>query len=226
MIKVLIADDEEVFREGLAKLLTSQPHIEVVSHCGTAGEAIIKARETGPDVILINSQMSEHDLMDTLKQMLAHSPAVKVAVIGRPDAGSQTLRFLRAGATAYLAKSVSASDLVKSIELISTGRIIISPVFAGQFLDEIASADVSAPGSAQGNPILSPREMEVVTLIVQGSSNKEIAGRLFISENTVKVHVKNILNKLELRNRQQLVAYAVVRNWVTTMEEKTEGEST
>ncbi len=215
-IKVLIADNEEVFREGLARLLKDQPHIEVVCQCGSGKEAIEKSKETKPDVILINSQISDYDALEAVKEIVESSPEVKIAMITRPGVGPDPLRVLKAGARACLAKSISADDLVKSIGLISSGRIIISPVFAEKFLDEIASAEkADSAKAAETKSRLSKREIEIATLIAEGSTNKEIAQKLFIAESTVKVHVKNALNKLELRNRQQLAAYAVLQNWVT-----------
>jgi DNA-binding NarL/FixJ family response regulator len=217
IIKILLVDNEEVFREGLAKLMSDQPHIEVIYHCSSAKEAVEKVLDTKPDVILVGSQMSEGDAVEIVKEMQKRSPEAKIAMIARPEEGLNPLRIMKSGAKAYLAKNISATDLVKSIELISSGRIIVSPVFAEKFLEEITSIEKDDRAKAvDTKSSLSDREMEIVSLIVEGSTNKEIAQRLFIAENTVKVHVKNILTKLELRNRQQLVAYAVLRNWVTT----------
>ncbi len=215
-IRVLLVDNEEVFREGLAKLLKDQPHIEVVYQCDSSNEAIEKSRETKPDIILMSSQVSDYDTVKAIKEIRERSPEVKVAMITRPGEGLTPLHILKAGARACLAKGISAADLVKSIELISSGRIIVSPVFAEKFLDEIVSAEkADSVKAVETKSILSTREIEIVRLITEGATNREIAQRLFIAENTVKVHVKNILKKLEFRNRQQLVAYAVLQNWVT-----------
>ncbi len=216
-IRVVLVDNEEVFREGLAKLLRDQPHIEIVYQCGGAKEAIEKSKETKPDVILMSSQISDGDSLETVKKMRESSPEVKVAMITRPGVGPSPLQFLKAGARACLSKSISASDLVKSIEVISSGRIIVGHTFADEFLAEIASAEKadSAKG-AETKSRLSEREIEIAGLIAEGSTNREIAKKLFIAENTVKIHVKNILKKLELRNRQQLAAYTVLQSWATT----------
>ena len=215
-IKVILVDNEEVFREGLAKLLKDQPHIEIIHHCGGSKEAIEKSLETKPDVILMSSQISDGDALEAVKKMRERSPEVKVAMITRPGVGPNPLHFLKAGARACLAKSISASDLVKSIELISSGRIIVGHTFAEEFLAEIATAEEADDVEAiETKSRLSEREIEVARLIAEGSTNKQIAKKLFIAESTVKVHVKNVLKKLELRNRQQLAAYAVLQNWVT-----------
>ncbi len=223
-IRVLLVDSEEVFREGLAKLLKEQPHIEVVYQCGTGKEAIEKSKEMKPDVILMDSQIAGCNAREAVEEIGKSSPGVKVAIMARPGVEAAPLGIIKAGARAYLAKGISAADLIKSVELISSGRIIISHHFAERFLDEIASlTEVKSEKGTKVESGISEREMEIVRLIVEGATNKEIAKRLFIAENTVKVHVKNILNKLELRNRQQLVAYAVLQNWVTA-NTKTEGK--
>ena len=222
-IKVLIADNEEVFREGLAKLLNDQPHIDVVFQGATGEKAIQASGDTSPDVILINGSSSRADVLETVASIARQSPEAKVAVITHPEIGPGALNLLKAGARACLAKNISAIDLIKSIELISSGRIIISPLFAEEFLGEVTSAEkADGPSASDKETVLSQREMETVTLIAEGNTNKEIARKLYIAENTVKAHVKNALHKLELRNRQQLVAYAVLQKWVTTSGEFTE----
>jgi DNA-binding NarL/FixJ family response regulator len=114
-----------------------------------------------------------------------------------------------------LAKNNSTGDLIKSLELISSGRIIISPLFAERFLEDLAAKN-EEPAALESKPasILSERELDIARLISQGATNREIASELFIAENTVKVHVKNILAKLELKNRQQLAVYAAMKEWI------------
>jgi DNA-binding NarL/FixJ family response regulator len=222
IIRVMLVDNEAVFREGLNKLLKEQPHIQVVYQCGDGKEAIEKSMETRPDVILMDSQIPEHDVLETVKKIKGNTPDIKVAIITRLGIGPNPVHILKAGARACLAKNISPLDLIKSIELISSGRIIISPLFADEFLNEMNSAEnTDNTKPAEAKCALTDRELEIVVLIAEGNTNKEIASKLFIAENTVKVHVKNILNKLELRNRQQLAAYAVLQNWVTnTVQEK------
>jgi two-component system nitrate/nitrite response regulator NarL len=213
-IKVIIADNEELFREGLARLLDEQAHIELVCQCSSSIEAIEKSRETKPDVILIDSELSDFDALGTVEEINKCSPEIKVGMFTRPGGRPGPLHVLRAGARACLAKNIAADDLIKSIELISSGRIIISPLFADEFIAEIITAEKAGGGAAETKSGLSEREIEIATLIAGGSTNKEIAGKLVIAESTVKVHVKNILRKLDLRNRQRLAAYAVLQNWV------------
>jgi DNA-binding NarL/FixJ family response regulator len=215
-IRVLLADNEEVFRQGLLKLLKEQPHIEVICECGTSKEAIDKSKETKPDVVLLDTQIMGRGAEETIRQIREASPDVKVAIIARPGTEVITSDLMKAGARAILAKNISSVDLIKSIDLVSSGRLIISPLFAEKFITEIMSSrDNENKKDAKVESEISARELEIVRLIAEGRTNKEIASSLFIAENTVKVHVKNMLNKLELRNRQQLVVYAVLKNWVT-----------
>jgi DNA-binding NarL/FixJ family response regulator len=215
LIRVILVDNEEVFREGVAGLLKEQPHIEVVYQCGSGKEAVEKSKEMKPDVVLLDSQIPEDNVMEVARQISKSSVLTKVAMITRPGVEVSPFEVLEAGATACLAKSISAADLVRSIELISSGRIVISPLLAERLLDEITSRKkTKSAADTEAESKLSEREREIVKLIAGGATNKEMAEGLFISEGTVKVHVKNILNKLELRNRQQLAVYAVLRNWI------------
>jgi len=214
-IRVLVADNEEIFREGLAKLLKEQLHIEVVYQCGSSKEAVEKSKEMKPDIVLMDSQISEGKALEAVREINQLLPEVKVVMITHPETQASPIEILKAGARACLTKTISAPDLVKSIELVSSGRIIISPVLAERFLYEIGSrkTDDRRIGTKSESD-LSGREIEITKLIAEGATNKEIAESLFIAESTVKVHVKNILDKLELRNRQQVAVYAVLRNWV------------
>lgn len=220
-IRVILVDNEEVFREGVARLLKEQPHIEVVHQCDSGKEAVEKSKEMKPDVVLLDSQISEEDAVEVARKIGEFSVLTKVAMITHPGVDISPFDMLEAGATACLAKSITAADLVKSIELISSGRIVISPLLVEKLVDEISlrkkhrSAEVAEVDSG-----ISEREKQIIKLIAQGSTNKEIAEKLVISEGTVKVHVKNILNKLELRNRQQLAVYAVMRSWVPLITDK------
>lgn len=210
-IKVILVDNEEVFRAGLSKLLNEQPHIKVVYHCNNTPDAIQKSQEVNPDIVFIDGQLSEGKILESISNLSKSSPHTKVVMISRPEVETTAMEALKAGARACLSKNISVADMVKSIELISGGRIIISNVFAQRFLDEITSPKAERSGT---KTTISERELEITKLIAQGASNREIAKKLFISESTVKVHVKNILHKLDLRNRQQLAVYAVLQNWV------------
>ena len=138
-IKVLLVDNEEVFREGLAKLLNEQPHIRVVYQCRDGKEVVEKSWKMKPDVILVDSQILGGRALGTVTEISQSMPEAKVVVITHPEAPSNAIEMFKAGAKACFARNISLQDLVKSIELVSSGRIIISPIIAKQFLDEITS---------------------------------------------------------------------------------------
>lgn len=219
VIRVALADREEIFREGLAKLLNDQPHIEVVCQCRDAEELVEQARQEEPDVILLDSQIAGNNVGELLASIAECLPMAKAVVVTHPETPVHAIDMLKAGAKACFAKTISVPDLVRSIELVSTGRIIISPVLAGEFVDQIGLLRKDEESEVlEEASHLSVRETEITKLISQGATNKEIAGRLLISDGTVKVHVKNILRKLDLRNRQQLAVYAFMRHWVSAID--------
>jgi len=221
--KVLLVDDEEVFREGLVKLLESQSHIELIFQSGSGREAIEKNREKKPDVVLVSNQIQDADISEIIEEIIRSSPGVKVIMITRPGESESPLNVLKTGVKACIDKNITAADLIKTLELVASGRIIIGPAFAQEFVADIRKAEeIDSNGDTGDKSSLSKREIEIARLIAEGASNKELAEKLFIAENTVKVHVKNILKKLELRNRQQLAAYTVLQNWMVPDEEDKE----
>ncbi len=211
VIKVAIVDDEEVFMEGMAKILNEHPYIRVVSRCLNPKELTAQNRRDKPDVLIINGEMSGEETGSIISTVMHDCPDVKIAVMKRPGEISDEFRHLHAGAKAYLATNISGEDLVKSIDLIASGRIIISPMFTQQFTDSLSKNQQSNPSAQE---CVTAREKEVAVMIAKGNTNKEIATELFIAENTVKMHVKNVLGKLELKNRQQLSVYAVLHEWI------------
>jgi two-component system, NarL family, response regulator LiaR len=214
-IKLIIVDSEEVFREGISKLLQEQPQIKVVYQGSSGKNAVEKCGQIRPDVVLLDSHITDQDALQTVQEIMICSPGAKVVMLSRPDSGRSPIDFMKSGARAFLSKSISVDDLIKSIDLISSGRIIISPLFTEKFLEELSVKTIEeTTAAAEPESNISPREFEIARLVAQGATNKEIAEKLFITENTTKVHVKNILNKLELKNRQQLAVYAVMKEWV------------
>ena len=214
-IKVLIVDDREVFREGLARLLEEQQHIKVVSWCA-GKQAIGMVEKVKPDLVLMDTDLSECDSIDVVRQVTESSPEVKIAMFSESVDQARLFASVEAGASGYLVKDLSVDNLVKSIDLISEGRVVISPILSKKFVDEftVLREEKRARGTEEESD-LSERETEVLRLVAEGYTNKEIAQKLCIAENTAKVHVKNILQKLELRNRQQAAAYAAEHGLVT-----------
>ena len=219
-VRVVLADRNELFREGLFRLLESQPHIEVVSRCDNGSKAIRQAREAKPDVVLMDTYMPDCNGIETAHKITRSLPDVKVAMLTDSEEEEDIFSALKAGAKGYLLKNIGVDSLVESIDLIARGQIVVSPPLARKLLIEIASMrDDREAREAGSEAALSEREAEILKLVAKGATNKEIAERLIIAENTVKVHVKNILAKLQLRNKQQAAAYAVQRGLVTGIED-------
>lgn len=211
-LKVLLADDKEIFREGLARLLEEQEHIEVVSQCYNGKQAVEKVKETKPHVVLIGSNISQCSGNEAARQITQSVPGVKVALLTDSESEQELLSAVESGATGYLLKDMNVDDLVKSIDLIGKGEIVLYSRLAEKLVGKFTSL---RRREVEGQASLTEREVEIARLLAAGASNKEIAEALFISENTCKVHVKNILEKLGLRNRQQIAAYAVQEGLVT-----------
>jgi len=219
-IKVLLADDKEIFREGLARLLDEQEHIEVVSQCSNGNQAIERVEETKPHVVLIDTDISECDDIKAIRQIKESAPEVKVAMLTDSKEENDLFSAIEAGATGYLLKDMKVGELIESIDLIGKGEVVVSPPLAGKLVRKVTSMKAK---EVEPKGIPSERETEILKLLAKGATNKEIAETLFIAENTAKVHIKNILEKLELRNRQQAAAYAVQEGLVaevTDTEEK------
>lgn len=215
-IKVLLADDKEVFRQGLAKLLEEQESIKVACECCNGEQALEKVKEIQPDVVLIDTVISQCDSMETTRQISESSPKVKVAMLTDSKNEEDLFSSIDAGATGYLFKDMKLGDLVKSIDLIAKGEVVVSPPLAEKLVDKFTEMKRSEAEVKDG---LSDREQEILKLLAKGHTNKEIGDTLFITENTAKVHVKHILGKLQLRNRQQAAAYAVRQGLTTEIKE-------
>jgi len=211
-IKVLLADDKEVYREGLARLLEEQEHIKVVSQCFNGKQAIEKVKETQPDVVLIDSNISECGSKEATQEIKESFPEVRVAMLTDSENEQELFSAIESGATGYLLKDTKVDDFIKSVDLIGKGEVIISPPLGEKLVGKFASMRQKEP---ERQTCLTQQELEIVKLLAKGATNKEIAEALFITENTAKVHLKNMLRKLGLRNRQQVTAYAVQQGLVT-----------
>jgi len=212
VVRVLLADDREIYREGLAKVLREQEHIEIVSQCSNGWDAVQEAKETGPDVALIDTHISDCDSVEATRHIKESKPEVKVAVLTDSKSEQELFSAIESGVTGYLLKDMKVVDLVKSIELIGKGEVVVSPPLGEKLIGKFASMKEKEAEDQAG---LTDREIEVIKLLAKGATNKEIAETLFVTENTTKVHVKNVLEKLQLRNRQQLAAFAVQHGLIT-----------
>lgn len=218
-IKVLLAGGKEIFREGLLRLLKEQPHIEVVSQC-TSRQALAKVKETNPDVIIIDANPFTTDALIATKKISRLYPKTKIAVLTDEGNRQELFSVIEHGARGYLSKGISVDDLIKCIELIARGEIVITPLTSKKFpANPVFRRGTEKRWTSESKPPLSNRELEIVGLVANGLTNKEIARKLCIADNTSKVHIKNILSKLQLRNRQHLAAYAVEHGLATTVAE-------
>jgi len=204
-IRVLIADDHPVVREGLSAMLNKQPDIEVVGEAGNGREAMEKARELGPDIVLMDLRMPEVDGVEAMRQIAATNPEIRFIVLTTYDNDEYIFKGIEAGARAYLLKDSPREDLFKAIRAVHRGESLIQPAIAGKVLDRFAelSRQVQVPEA------LSDREVEVLRLMADGAANKEIAAGLSISESTVKTHIQTIFQKLGVSDRTGAVTQAI-----------------
>jgi DNA-binding NarL/FixJ family response regulator len=204
MIRVLLVDDQALFREGLRTLLSVQPGIRVVGEAGNGQEALAKTRALCPDVVLMDLRMPLLDGVAATRQLRETCPASRVIVLTTFDDDEYIFDGLRAGAVGYLLKDVSSEKLVEAIHAAARGESVLQPSVAAKVVAQFARlADQVPRAPAALVEPLSEREREVLRLIAGGKTNREIAAQLFIAEGTVKNHVTNILGKLDVHDRTQ-----------------------
>ncbi len=204
-IKILIADDHPVVREGLSAMLRKEQDIQVVGEAENGAEAIDKARELRPDIILMDLRMPEVDGVEAMRQISALNPDIKFIVLTTYDNDEYIFKGIEAGARAYLLKDAPREDLFKAIRAVQKGESLIEPAIAGKVLDRFAELS----RQAQGVEALSERELEVLKLVAKGAANKEIAAELTITESTVKTHIQTIFQKLGVSDRTEAVTEAI-----------------
>ncbi len=206
-IKILIVDDHTVVRDGLAVMLGRLEDFAVVGEAKNGLEAVEKAHELQPDVILMDLRMPELDGVEAMRRIRVEDPEVKFIVLTTFDTDEYIFDAIEAGAKGYLLKDASREDLFEAVRAVHRGESLIQPGVAARVLDRFAqlSHQAAAPDA------LSEREAGVLRLMAQGAANKEIAASLSISESTVKTHVANIFQKLEVTNRTEAVTKAMAR---------------
>jgi two-component system, NarL family, response regulator LiaR len=206
VIRVLIADDHAVVRQGLRTFLDLQADIDVVGEAADGEEAVAVAAEHAPDVILLDLVMPRLDGIGALRRLRETAPAARVIVLTSFGEDERLFTALRAGASGYLLKDVEPAELVRSIRTVHGGGAPLSPAVAARVVEELASGGGAGRAPADD---LTPRELEVLCLIARGRSNKRIALELGVAEKTVKTHVSHVLAKLGLSDRTQAALYAV-----------------
>jgi DNA-binding NarL/FixJ family response regulator len=207
-IRVVIADDQGMVRSGFSVLLNAQPDIEVIAEAVNGREAVAQAAALHPDVILMDVRMPVLDGLQATREITAMPDAPKILVLTTFDLDDYVYEALRAGASGFLLKDASAGQLAEAVRLVAAGDALLAPGVTRRLIAEFARMGAPrSPGRKQLEG-LTERESEVLALVARGMSNGEIAGHLFVAEQTVKTHVSRILMKLGLRDRTQAVVLA------------------
>lgn len=209
MLRILLVDDHVLFRKGVAVLLLNRQGIQVVGEAGNGLEAIEMARETLPDVILMDIEMPKCNGLEATRRITREMPHVKVVILTVSDDDQNLFEAIKSGAQGYLLKDLEPNQLYDLLESVSKGEAPLSGAVAAKILKEFTRPTQNTIQEAGVIDELTPREVDVLELIVEGKTNKEIAYARNISENTVKIHLRNILEKLHLQNRIQAAVYAV-----------------
>jgi DNA-binding NarL/FixJ family response regulator len=205
-IRVLIADDHVIFRDGLRALLDASPHMTVVGEAGTGAEAIALAAETQPDVIIMDIQMPDVNGVDATRQIVQMSPHIRVLMLTMFEDDVSVFSAMRAGAYGYMLKGSSHEQLLRAIESLHSGEAIFSPAISVRLISYFANIQLTP--SKDIFPELSTREREILVLIAKGASNSEISAELVISPKTTRNHITNILSKLQVADRAQAILRA------------------
>ncbi len=208
-IRVLVIEDSRVVRDGLAALLNGQPDFKVVAGAETPDAALLQVRETKPHVVLVDAALGNHGSRGFVESVRKTAPETRVVVVDLLPVEEDVVEFVQAGATGFLPKHATIDDLVATVRSVAAGADAVPPTFTGAIFSYIAKRAVGRSAPAVSDAVrMSKREREVIDLIAEGLSNKEIALRLNIATDTVKSHVHNILEKLALHNRLQIAAHA------------------
>ena len=209
-IRVLVVDDHALFRRGLQMVLEQEPDIDVVGEASDGSEAVTVAGDTLPDVVLMDVRMPRRGGIDACTAIKDVVPSAKIIMLTISDEEADLYEAVRAGAMGYLLKEISIEEVASAIRAVHGGQSLISPSMASKLLTEFAAMSKRSEERQQvPTPRLTDREMEVLKLVARGLNNRDIAKELFISENTVKNHIRNILEKLQLHSRMEAVVYAV-----------------
>ena len=208
--RILIVDDEELVRAGFRMILEAEDDFEVLGEASSGTEAVEMARSLQPEVILMDIRMPSMDGLEATRRIVEDEemPDSRVLILTTFDQDEYVYGALRAGASGFLLKRTPAASLVEGIRVIAGGDALLAPSVTRRLIDQFARSPEPDKAEAKALELLSPRELEVLTLVARGLSNGECAEQLFMSEGTVKTHVKRIYTKLDLRDRTQAVIFA------------------
>ncbi|MGH2711935.1 MAG: response regulator [Actinomycetota bacterium] len=206
-IRVMVVDDHPIWRDGIRGDLEASGVAALVAEASDGGEAIDLAREAMPEVVLMDLKLPTVGGADAIRQIVEESPHVRVLVLSASGEEADVLEAVKAGAHGYLLKSTPSGEVIDAVRRVNAGEPVFTPSLAGLVLDELRRVS----GRDPAEPTLTPRENEVLKLVAKGYTYREIAGKLFISAKTVQNHVQNILTKLQMRKRYELMRYAIRR---------------
>ncbi len=207
MIRILIADDHALFREGLKSLLEAEPDFRVIGEAASGREALRAALETQPDVILMDIQMPGLDGVGATKEILKENPDAKVVMLTMYRQDAYVFEAVKAGARGYLLKDASADELIDAIRRVYAGEVLLDAELAEQIIQDFRAKASEIPTASRAD--LTDREIQILRLLAQGATNQEIADDLGISEKTVRNRLSEIFAKLHLNNRTQAALYAI-----------------
>jgi DNA-binding NarL/FixJ family response regulator len=209
-LRVMVVDDHALFRRGLQTILEQEPDLELVGEASDGAEAVEKAQEMMPDVVLMDVRMPKRSGIEATTQIKDLLPHAKILMLTISDEEADLYDAIKAGASGYLLKEIPIEEVADAIRSVWAGQSRISPAMASKLLNEFSAMAKSGEDRPQvPTPKLTDREMEVLRLVATGMNNRDIAKQLYISVNTVKNHIRNILEKLHLHSRMEAVVYAV-----------------
>ncbi len=214
-LRILLADDHTIVRQGIRKILEEQPDWQVVAETGDGREAVRKAIELRPDIALLDISMPLLNGLEATSQICRRAPGVRVVILSMHPNEAYIGRALQAGARAYLLKDSADSDLVRAIAQVAQGKSFFSPAVARVLVDEHARSLAARGVAVDRYESLSTREREIFQLVAEGKSNKEIADLLFVSPSTIETHRAHIMEKLDVHSAVELVLYAVRRGLIS-----------
>jgi len=211
-IRVLLAEDHAILREGVREFIQRESDMEVVAEAGDGEEAVKLTEHYRPDVVVMDIRMPKLNGIEATKQIKAKFPSTAILILTAFDSDQYIFALLEAGAAGYLLKGVRASELIDAIRAVYAGESVLHPVIAGRVIRRVVT-----PAASDGKTVdpLSEREMEILKLAAKGISNKDIAEKLFLSPRTVQVHLGNIFNKLGVASRTEAVLYGLKRGWLS-----------
>lgn len=214
MIRVITADDQALVRGGLKMILEAQPDITVVAEAADGIQAVDLAARLHPDVVLMDIRMPRLDGIDATRRLVEATPRTRIVILTTFGLDRYVYEGLRAGASGFLLKDSPPSELVHAVRVVAGGDVLLSPAITAKLIATYVQRRPDSESRPERMRTLSPREVEVLRLVVDGKSNGEVAAALFLTENTVKTHMTRILQKLHVRDRVQAVVYAYESGFV------------